>query len=111
VIFAFFSCTAGASISIGWRYKIQRGLNLDDLEAAKGTQKKPNELILDRKQREQILLEIGYSQKDIAEATRIAVRYKNKRRQTVTNLGHSKVEESMENAAKNVKRLFGFGSR
>lgn len=84
---------------------------MDDLEASKGPHKKANELVLDRHQRETILLEIGYSKKEIAEATRLIVRDKNKRKQTVTNLGHSNVEESMEYAAKNVKRLFGFGSR
>jgi hypothetical protein len=56
-----------------------------------------------------MLLELGYSQKDIAAAIRNNLRDKNKRRQTVQNLSASGVEESLEGAAKSVKRIFGFG--
>ena len=105
------SCTSGASISIGWRYREQRGLIVDDYEAKKGPPRKSDQLVLNRDMRENILLGLGYSQKDIANATRINVRDKNKRRQTIQNLSTSNVEERMENAAHNVKRMFGFGRR
>ena len=84
---------------------------MDDYEAKKGPPRKPDQLVLNRDVRENILLRLGYSQKDIANATRINVRDKNKRRQTIQNLSTSNVEEKMENAANSVKRMFGFGRR
>jgi hypothetical protein len=84
---------------------------VDDYEAKKAPPRKSDQLVLNRDMRENILLGLGYSQKDIANATRINVRDKNKRRQTIQNLSTSNVEEKMENAAHNVKRMFGFGRR
>ena len=55
-----------------------------------------------------MLLSLGYSEKDIAEAVRASNRIKHLRRQTVSNMGSQKMEEAVESAKKQVKRILFF---
>jgi hypothetical protein len=100
------SCTSGPSLALGWRYQSERKFSLDTFERCKGKLRRGSQLILSRESREMILLELGYSKKDLASAVRNNIKSKNQRRQTVTNLSASTVEESLENAGRRVCSLF-----
>ena len=63
------------------------------------------DLLMDRTEREQTLLDLGYSTSEIAAATRQTLRDKKKRRQTTDNLGATTfVEEMMEGFRKSIRR-------
>jgi hypothetical protein len=61
--------------------------------------------------REGLLKELGYTQKDIAEATRIIRKAKDRRRTTLANLSSQGMEEAVEMASRKVKGLLSFGRR
>jgi hypothetical protein len=61
--------------------------------------------------RKGLLKELGYTQKDIAEATRIIRKAKDRRKTTVANLSSQGMEEAVEMASCKVKGLFSFGKK
>ena len=101
--------TSGPPIGIGWRFKKGGQVSVDEWENQRGQYRKPNDLVIPRHVREGMLKEIGYTQKDIADAVRLVVRSKNQRRQTISNLGTAGVEEAVETASRRVKGLLSFG--
>ena len=93
------ACQNGPSIGIGWRYRNEYILHVDEHEHSRGrAPRKTDELVLNRVVREHMLRDLGYSQKQMAMAVRINNHVKNQRKQTVHNLSAAKVEEIMESA-------------
>eukprot|EP00541_Cyclophora_tenuis_P005529 CAMPEP_0116569110 /NCGR_PEP_ID=MMETSP0397-20121206/16104_1 /TAXON_ID=216820 /ORGANISM="Cyclophora tenuis, Strain ECT3854" /LENGTH=459 /DNA_ID=CAMNT_0004096623 /DNA_START=87 /DNA_END=1466 /DNA_ORIENTATION=+ len=99
------SCTSGPPLDLGWRYQIERRCPVDFYEANKPTPRSPSELVICREERELILLSLGYTRRQLANAVRMTIRSKNQRRQTVHNLATAGMEEIVENAGRKVKRL------
>lgn len=100
------SCSCGPSIGIGWNYDDEDEiLTVNEWESWRETEREPERLVLSREEREELLLSLGYNQKVIAQAVREIVKVKNKRRQTITNLGASGVEELLETSVRKVKKL------
>ena len=100
------SCSNGPSLSIGWEYTTQLlHCPIDDYESSRYyTRRLDHEMVLSRKERESILMDLGYTQMDIASAVRANIKTKNQRRRTIHNLAFSKVEEAMEKVRRKVKK-------
>jgi hypothetical protein len=105
------SVTSGAAIGIGWRYKKGGRLSVDDWELHRAGVRRSSNLLLPRHVREGIFKDLGYTKMDIAEATRIILKAKNRRKTTVQNLGSQNMEEAVESASRRVKGLLSFGSK
>jgi hypothetical protein len=99
--------TAGPAIGLGWTYdaKKDEAYTLDEYETARKGHRRHDDILLSRHDRETLLLELGYSQKDLADSIRKTIRVKNQRKQTVQNLNVSPVEEFLEKATRRVKRI------
>ena len=108
------SCTGGPSLSIGWRYNPEHfestvdeyELKQDELYGGPGIRPLDIDLVLHRSERESILLKLGYTQSDLAEAVRRLNKAKSKRRQTVHNLPVMFLEEKVESCKRSLGRLF-----
>jgi len=107
------SCSSGPSLSIGWEYdeKLTVSMSIEEYEREKPHRLVDLEMILSRREREEMLLELGYTQSQIATNVRLNIRIKNQRRQTVNNLGVSSVEEAVEQASRKVKKLLHLGKK
>jgi hypothetical protein len=103
--------TSGAAIGIGWRYKRGGQVSVDEWELQRGDLRRSKGLVMPRHVREGLLKELGYTQKDIAEATRIIRKAKDRRRTTLANLSSQGMEEAVETASRKVKGLLSFGRR
>jgi len=111
------SCSAGPSLSIGWRYDPNHdSISIDDYEAHQARINglppgstyacRPEELVLHRSEREEILLSSGYTRQDFVESIRSMKKIKSKRRQTVNNLPVMYFEERVESAKRTLRRFF-----
>ena len=102
------SCSNGPSLSIGWNYDVDNviRLPLDKFEYMRSDRLDGPELVISRIEREEMLEELGYKERDIAEAVRSNIRAKNQRRQTINNLSVMPVEEIIEKASRKMKRVF-----
>jgi hypothetical protein len=99
------STIKGPSIGIGWKYEFKGTTTIDHYEVVRGPPRPSPNLVLTVEQREKILSDQGYTQKDIANAVRNILKVRNQRRQTVQNLKAEKIEEAFEGAGKRVKRI------
>jgi hypothetical protein len=102
--------TSGAAIGIGWRYKRGGHVSVNEWELQRGDLRRSKDLIMPRHLRQGLLKEIGYTQKDIAEATRIIRKAKDRRKTTIANLSSQGMEEAVEMATRKVKGLLSFGA-
>jgi len=111
------SCSGGPSLSIGWRYDPNHdSISIDDYEAHQARINglppgstyacRPEELVLHRSEREEILLSSGYTRQDFVESIRSMKKIKSKRRQTVNNLPVMYFEERVESAKRTLRRFF-----
>lgn len=100
---------SGPAIGIGWRYKRAGSFEVDWFEQGRGMSRSSEQLVLSRQKREKILLDNGFTQKEIAEMVRQIVKVKNQRKTTINNLSAQGVEEAVESAKKKVGRLLSFG--
>jgi hypothetical protein len=98
------ACTTGPSVGLGWEY-VEEDFDIEDYEMDRGRLRRTNELLLNRAQREKLVRDLGYTERDIAAAVRGGNKIKSRRRQTINNLGAYKMEEAVENAGKRVKRM------
>ena len=101
------SCKAGAPLSIGWKVEsvvLHPTPEAHDLARGRPIRNSAN-LILTRDERHNILLKLGYSDREIAQAVRAVIKDKNRRRTTVNNLSASKVEEKLESVSTGLKRM------
>ena len=101
--------TSGPAIGLGWTYDAKKDetYTLDEYETAREGHRQ-DDILLSRNDRENLLLELGYSQKDLADSIRKTIRVKNQRKQTVQNLNVSPVEEFLEKTTRRVKRILKF---
>lgn len=95
------SVSSGVAVGIGWMYKSGKVISVDDWEAQKGgLVRSGHQLVLPRRARERKLLDAGFTQKDIAEATRNTLKLKHQRKTTIENLAAKKYAEEMVAKAK-----------
>jgi hypothetical protein len=99
------SCSCGPSIGIGWKFDSEDSFSVNQWEDWRQEERDATLLVLCREEREELLLELGYNQKVIAQAVRDIIKIKNKRRQTIHNLEAMAVEEMMESATKKLKSV------
>lgn len=99
--------SSGPAIGIGWKIKSQKQMSVDDWELRKDMSHKRGgqDLVLQRGTRESLLIDAGYSSKDLARATRVILKWKNQRKTTLNNLQAQPYEEALENAARKLKQL------
>jgi hypothetical protein len=102
------SVSSGVAVGIGWKYRPIGEISVDDWELYRDPVRKGMALAIPRHVRERTLKELGYTQKNIATATRVILRAKRNRRTTVHNL---KMDRVAERAALRVKEIFSIGSR
>ena len=112
------SVTAGPPVGIGWRHIPRLTVRFSAVahSHARDERNVPTGFcpVLNRDQREQCLEDAGFSSKDIAAATRMAIKCKNERRQTVQNLEMgptSEVEEVLESIGRSIKKIVRPGRR
>lgn len=109
------SVTSGPAVGIGWRYSVEDDENipLDIFEDTREYHRRTStkDLTLSRMDRENLLRNLGYTQKEIALSVRTILRLKNQRKQTIQNLHASTMEEFVEKAARKMKRVLFFGNR
>jgi hypothetical protein len=98
------ACTKGPSVGLGWEFD-QEAFDIEDYEMERGRLRRTHELMLNRAQREKLVRDLGYTERDIAAAVRGANKIKSQRRQTINNLGATQMEEAVENAARRVKNI------
>jgi hypothetical protein len=100
--------SCGPPVSIGWNHLEDATIciPLDDYEYYHCGYRDDCEMILSREEREEMLLSLGFDQKEIARAVRINYKLKRNRRQTLNNLSAMRAEEFVEKAKKSVSRLF-----
>lgn len=101
------SCKAGAPLSIGWKVEsvvLHPTPEAHDLARGRPSRNSGN-LILTRDERHDILVKLGYSDREIAQAVRAVIKDKNRRRTTVNNLAASNVEEKLESVSTGLKRM------
>jgi hypothetical protein len=98
-------CTRGPAIGIDWEYCEEEPVTVDDWEYQQRRIRRPNELLMSRECREEVLSYWGFQERDFATTIREINRIKANRRQTVTNLGLQNVEEALEGARKKVLRI------
>eukprot|EP00978_Attheya_sp_CCMP212_P001948 scaffold4051_cov52-Attheya_sp.AAC.2 len=102
------SVSAGPAVGIDWKFDKSAILSMqvDDYEHMKTYRCEESDIALSRREREEILLGIGYSKSQIADNVRHMIKTKHQRRQTVNNLAVSNVEEAIEKARRKVGNLF-----
>jgi hypothetical protein len=98
------ACAKGPSVGLGWEFD-QEDFDIEDYEMERGRFRRSHELMLNRAQREKLVRDLGYTERDIAAAVRSANKIKSQRRQTINNLGVTQMEEAVENAARRVKNI------
>ena len=102
------ACSTGPPLTIGWKFDESKTMNMsvDDYEYDHGLNRDDTAMVLSRQAREEMLLELGYSLKEMAMSVRKNIRLKNRRRQTVNNLSVMKVEEMVETTMKKIGNVF-----
>mmetsp|Transcript_8499 Transcript_8499/g.21210 ORF Transcript_8499/g.21210 Transcript_8499/m.21210 type:complete len:631 (-) Transcript_8499:127-2019(-) len=104
--------SCGPSVGIGWEY-VQLdpvGVMARDNDSRR-YRRSASELVLSREEREDILLDLGYSSRDIAHSVRHILKRRNQRKQTIHNLSKQNLEEMVERSSRKVRKvLFGFKS-
>jgi len=101
------SCSAGPALSLDWNHddRLTTSASVDDFEYYRGERRADNEMVLTRVEREEMLVGLGYSKREIADAIRKNVNIKNRRRQTVNNLKVMPFEQAIQGAARKISRV------
>ena len=96
------ACPSGPSISIGWTFNDEEtSVHLiDEYEYRRTRRLEGSDMTLSKDERFQLLLNLGYSRKEISTAVRSKLKIINKRRRTVHNLHILPVEEIIEGVSK-----------
>lgn len=101
------STIEGPSIGIGWNFQEESAMPVYHYENSMYLARKPSySLVLNREQRQDILLDLGYTPREMASAVRSNNRARNQRRQTVQNLKAHRFEETMETVKGRCLKLF-----
>ncbi|KAL7580684.1 hypothetical protein ACA910_002195 [Epithemia clementina (nom. ined.)] len=112
------ACSSGVPIGIGWNCTPATTLSVDELETRRSKtrrlrNKKPEELVLPRDERERLLRdEWGYTRRELAEAVRAHVRAQHLRRQSVNAIGrYDRWEEWMESLQRKLHQTLRLSSK
>jgi hypothetical protein len=101
------SVTDGPPIGIDWDYDTVSNYSVDEWENSRmGNRRSYALMLVSRDERHAMLVDAGFSEKEIAGSIRNVLKVKFKRRQTVNNLKASPMEEFMENTSRKVKSVF-----
>jgi len=105
--------SSGPPLSIGWNYYEDSTICLpvDEFEYYHGSCGDQSEMVLTRFERESILRDLGYGERDIVTCIRQNYKLKKNRRQTVNNLSIMPVEVAVESAKKSFSRMIMFPKR
>jgi hypothetical protein len=105
--------SCGPSIGLGWDHAPDdEKYTVEDFEQSRvSARRDSNSLQLPRAVREEMVLSLGYSQRDIADSIRMTTKVKNQRKQTVQNLHASSMEEFLERTTRRLKRILFFPGR
>ena len=102
--------SSGPAVGLGWNFEELPSMTLDEAESI--SKESPScSMILTRHEREVIVRDAGYSQKEIAAAVRRSLKAKHQRRQTILHLSNRNLEEIVEKSRRQVKRILRFGSK
>ena len=101
------STILGPSIGIGWTFEEKPSIDLNAYESERGEPLPSWKLVLNREQRESLLIGLGVSAAEIAAGVRRNNKARQQRRQTVQNLKAFKVEEALEGVKKKIWMPFG----
>ena len=104
------STSSGPSIGIGWRYVELPALSVSRV-VSQQPRRSSSHFIVSRREREEILYDLGYSQRDIVQSIRDARKVKQQRIQTVNNLKVQRMEEMVEKSRRKVKKILRFGKK
>lgn len=91
------SCSLGPAVGLGWDYQIATVEPIDEYEKNRIPIRPKEELKMDRKLREEIILKSTYTNKEIKMYTLEKARIANGRTSTKANLPFAKYEEKLEN--------------
>jgi hypothetical protein len=99
------STSSGPSVGLGWRYTERLPEKLSNKETVR---RRNRHFILDRKVRNEMLRDLGYTKKEISQAERVNEKIKDQRKQTLNNLTAKTMVEpsSRRKPSRNVRRLF-----
>lgn len=105
--------SSGPPLSIGWNYYEDSTICLpvDEFEYYHGSCGDQSEMVLTRFERESILRDLGYGERDLVTCIRQNYKLKKNRRQTVNNLSIMPVEVAVESAKKSLSRMIMFPKR
>jgi hypothetical protein len=100
------ACRSGPGIGIGWNYDAAEiNLSVDEWEDRRTRARHSSIVALSRSKREEMIRELGYSERDIAAMCRELNRQRSYRRQTVNNLGLEQLEVAIENAKRTCRNI------
>jgi hypothetical protein len=103
------SVSSGPAVGLSWKVHNEVKTSVNTWQAEReGKIRRNKELLIPRRVRQGMLIDLGYTQKDIAKATRSIVAAKNQRRQTIQNLKYESLEERVEKA---VRTILKFGRK
>mmetsp|Transcript_22098 Transcript_22098/g.23674 ORF Transcript_22098/g.23674 Transcript_22098/m.23674 type:complete len:614 (-) Transcript_22098:845-2686(-) len=99
-------CSSGPPIGIGWNHEDSNKFNINDYEQNQGDRLTHLDMVLSRKERENLLIEWGIPNPIIAQSIRAASKAKNQRKQTVVNRRKVfRLEKAIEVASRKLKRV------
>ena len=90
------ACRDGPAVGIGWQYEEAEAEPVSNFEKIRQQTSNPDCLVINRKQREYLLRNAGFSEQQMAAAVRCTNKVKLKRKQTIHNLRAQQVEEAVE---------------
>ena len=106
------SVSSGPAVGIGWKFEeMEKKITLDEYEEHRLPFRclSRDDLVLHRDERTKIVVDAGFSKKELATSIRQILKVKNQRKQTFHNLKYSGMEEMMEKTSRGAKKTFSLG--
>jgi hypothetical protein len=97
------SVARGPAVGLGWAYNFGGEVPVDEWEANYVKTRGTRALLLSRDARIELLLDLGYTQEEIAEVTRTILKARNERAMTAQNLNVQEMEDAVETASRLLK--------
>jgi hypothetical protein len=100
------AASSGLSIGIGWRFA-EEGVPVcvEEWQSTRCRGRSQSELQLSRSERDDLVKQLGYTEREVAAMRRELNRCRANRRQTVNNLSAQRVEETVESVKTKVKSM------
>ena len=96
----------GPPLSFGWDFDVENSFDFYEYEAAKGTRRTPNELIIPPQIRSSLLRKNGHDWKTIQAAIKAANISRRQRMGSLERIHADKFDEKMEKISRGVKKMF-----